>query len=222
MRPQRSTKIIHGDFQPPNEDQLDSIAATEATLDLLIVVTEPEGSPGESVASFETIERQIRARLAHKILVYGLNGSGKTTFSNRLAELLDAVHLNGDAMRAGPQRHLDFSLEARIDQAATAGQWADLICASGANCIVDIIAPTRLCREVFDTTGRALRIFVDTVLEGPYDDTNAMWELPQDNEFDYLVSTKNASLWSTIFADRLRRSIIMSVPNIDAVTWVIR
>lgn len=219
----RPTKIIQGDFQPPNvEGKLDAISRTVPGLDLMIVVTEPEGSPAEPSVSFDTIERQIRARLAFKILVFGFSGSGKTTFAARLAERIDAVHFNGDAMRAGPNRHLDFSLHGRIDQAASAGQWADLVCASGANCVVDIIAPTRLCRTVFDTGDRALRIWLDTIPEDPHEAVNEIWEQPVEGEADYVVKSKNAELWSGLFAATLRRSLIMSVPLVDGITWVMR
>ena len=62
-----------------------------------------------------------------KILVMGLPGSGKTTFTRALAPMLNAVVFNNDEVRANINRDLGFSMEDRVEQARRMGWLCDRI-----------------------------------------------------------------------------------------------
>lgn len=117
-----------------------------------------------------------------KILIFGLPGSGKTTLARPFAEMLGAVHLNADEIR---QRYddWDFSLEGRMRQANRMRHLADGIVLAGGNAVADFIAPTAESREAF---GADYTVWMDTISRGRYEDTNDMFEPPEN--VDYHVS----------------------------------
>ena len=75
-----------------------------------------------------------------KILIMGLPGAGKTTLAVSLAQLLNAVHFNADAVRANICRDLGFSLADRIEQARRIGWLCDQVVAAGHVSIADLFA----------------------------------------------------------------------------------
>ena len=126
-----------------------------------------------------------------KILIFGLPGSGKTTLAKPLCDLLSAVHLNGDDVRRHYEGHdmskWDFTYEGRIHQASRMGMIADGIVRTGKICVADFVCPTQELRDIFKPD---FTVWMNTIPESQYADTNALFEPPTDHRYgiDYHVS----------------------------------
>jgi adenylylsulfate kinase len=111
-----------------------------------------------------------------KILICGLPGSGKTTLAEPLAELLGAVWINADQVR---KRYddWDFTPEGRIRQAQRMRHLSDGVVMAGKVAVTDFVAPTEKARAEFDAD---YVVWMDTIEEGRFEDTNKMFEKPTD------------------------------------------
>src|SRR3977135_416024 len=116
-----------------------------------------------------------RAIMNRKILVMGLPGSGKTTFTRALAPMLNAVVFNNDEGRANINRDLGFSMEDRVEQARRMGWLCDRVVESGGIAIADFICPTPATRAAF---GDAFTVFIDRIQASRFDDTNRVFVPP--------------------------------------------
>jgi len=110
-----------------------------------------------------------------KILIMGLPGAGKTTLAKILSRSLQAVHLNGDRVRETLSSDLGFSLEDRLEQARRMGCMAQLIKESGHYVVADFVCPTNETRRLFNADWT---IWMNTINEGRFEDTNALFEPP--------------------------------------------
>ena len=111
-----------------------------------------------------------------KILVMGLPGSGKTTFSHELVKRLMMHHTvtwyNADVVREQAD-DWDFSDAGRYRQVQ---RMRDLADASELDFVVcDFVCPTEELREVFKAD---IVIWMDTIRSGRYSDTNKIFEPP--------------------------------------------
>ena len=117
-----------------------------------------------------------------KILIYGLPGSGKSTLAEPFAELVNGIWLNADKIR-----HMyddwDFTPEGRIRQAQRMRYLADGVVMSGKIAVADFVCPTEEARKVFAPD---FTVWMDTISRGRYEDTNDMFETPE--QVDYHVS----------------------------------
>ena len=109
-----------------------------------------------------------------KILIFGLPGSGKTTLAKPLAELLNAVHINADEVRK-EYDDWDFSPAGRMRQANRMRYLSDGAIKAGRAVVTDFVAPTEAAREAFDPD---FTIWMDTIKQGRFEDTNALFEKP--------------------------------------------
>ena len=123
------------------------------------------------------------------ILIMGLPGSGKTTLANELAPMLNAKRLNADEVRK-EANDWDFSEEGRKRQAKRMADFALKLKQDGNFVVADFICPTPEARALFSAD---FIIWVDTITEGRFDDTNKMFVKP--NKFDYHVTTQDAKNW---------------------------
>ena len=114
-----------------------------------------------------------------KILICGLPGSGKTTLAKPLANLLGAVHINADVVRTSYD-DWDFTPEGRIRQAQRMRHLADGVVMAGKIAVADFVCPTEQARIEFapDYT-----VWMDTINEGRFEDTNKMFEKPTDVDY---------------------------------------
>ena len=119
-----------------------------------------------------------------KILIFGLPGSGKTTLAKPFSELIGAIHINADEIRK-EYDDWDFTPEGRMRQAMRMKYLADGIVKAGKICVADFVAPTPEARKEF---GADFTIWMDTIKEGRFEDTNKMFVDPNQDDINYHVS----------------------------------
>ena len=128
----------------------------------------------------------------------GLPGSGKTTLANELGPMLNAKRLNADEVRK-EANDWDFSEEGRKRQAKRMSDEALKIKKEGNNVIADFICPTPEARDLFPAD---YIIWVDTIKEGRFDDTNKMFVKP--DKYDFHVTTQDAKNWAPKIYEKLK------------------
>ena len=132
------------------------------------------------------------------ILIMGLPGAGKTTLANELSKLIDCKRLNADEIRKAAN-DWDFSEEGRKKQAIRMSDAALKIKKEGKNVIADFICPTPEARELFPAD---YIVWVDTIKEGRFEDTNQMFVKPE--KFNFHVTTQDAKLWASKIKEDLK------------------
>jgi hypothetical protein len=137
--------------------------------------------------------------MTERVLIMGLPGAGKTTLAEQLVKrLTEAGHsvlwLNADQVRKDHD-DWDFSLEGRMRQAT---RMRDLAAESVADFVIaDFVAPLHDMRIVFAADWT---IWMDTLDEGRFEDTNQLFERPGNWNYDFHITEKNADHWSESIA----------------------
>jgi adenylylsulfate kinase len=121
-----------------------------------------------------------------RILIMGLPGAGKTTLAQALQARLNCAWLNADVIRK-KYNDWDFSVEGRVRQSQRMREQADLV--SSNYVIADFIAPLKQMRDIYAAD---YVIWMDTITEGRFEDTNRVFEPPETydlriTDFDYSV-----------------------------------
>ena len=124
------------------------------------------------------------------ILIMGLPGAGKTTLANELSKLIECKRLNADEIRK-VANDWDFSEEGRKRQAKRMADFALKLKNDGDYVVADFICPTPEARSLFPAD---FIVWVDTIKEGRFDDTNKMFIKP--DKYHFQVTTQDAKNWA--------------------------
>lgn len=127
----------------------------------------------------------------------GLPGAGKTTLAAALnANLFPySTWLNADDVRK-EYNDWDFSEDGRIRQAARMRRLADEN--PYQYVIIDMVAPLPEMRSIIEPD---YIVFVDTIKEGRYTDTNKIFVPP--NNFNFHVTEQDAVKWACAIAKKI-------------------
>jgi adenylylsulfate kinase len=139
-------------------------------------------------------------QMTQRILIMGLPGAGKTTLAEKLRARLDAhdkktVWLNADRVRE-EYNDWDFSEAGRIRQSKRMRDLADKLNSDYA--IADFVAPLVEMRNNYKADWT---IWVDTIREGRYADTNAIFQEPE--YYDFRITEQNSEKWADFIADHI-------------------
>lgn len=116
-----------------------------------------------------------------KILIMGLPGAGKTHLALRLHVHLNCAWYNADAVRK-MANDWDFSDAGRRRQSERMNTIATFEAVRGRTVICDFVCPTGETRKNFNAD---ITIWMDTIEAGRYDNTNKIFEEPE--EVDYRI-----------------------------------
>ena len=117
----------------------------------------------------------------------GLPGSGKTYLTERLVPLLSAAWFNADKIRE-MTNDWDFSDQGRVRQASRMKTYADFEKSHGRLVICDFVCPTKETRQMFDAD---FTVWMDTIKEGRFENTNRLFERPCKVEMRITEWTNN-------------------------------
>lgn len=142
--------------------------------------------------------------MSYTILIMGLPGAGKTTLAKELQTKLENINKTVVWYNADQVRKMfndwDFSEEGRIRQASRMQTLA-----SNSNTdyvIVDFIAPLEKMRDIVNAD---FTIWVDTIQEGRYEDTNKLFVPPL--VYDVRVTEQNAEYWASVAVSLLTKPL---------------
>ena len=139
--------------------------------------------------------------MTRRILIMGLPGSGKTTLAKELQKQLQIANqqigwLNADEIRE-QYNDWDFSETGRIRQAKRMRELADKLTAYD-YMIADFVAPLVEMRNIYKADWT---VWVDTIREGRYADTNKMFVEPE--VYDFRVNEQNCEKWAEFIANHI-------------------
>ena len=135
--------------------------------------------------------------MTKRILVMGLPGAGKSTLAAALnANLFPySTWLNADKVRE-EHNDWDFSEDGRIRQAARMRRLADEN--PYQYTIIDMVAPLPEMRSIIEPD---YIVWVDTIKEGRYTDTNKIFVQPE--HVDFRVTEQDAVMWACTIAKKI-------------------
>lgn len=135
-----------------------------------------------------------------RILIMGLPGAGKTTLAEALREELwregrTVTWLNADKVRE-EHNDWDFSYNGRIRQSVRMFELSQK--ATTDYVIADFVAPLEAQRKFFEADWT---IWVDTIEQSRYEDTNKMFDKPEI--YDFRITEQWAEKWAPYIAHHI-------------------
>lgn len=135
--------------------------------------------------------------MCKRILIMGLPGAGKTTLAQYVLERLQnagksVMWLNADDVRE-KFNDWDFSIEGRIRQSKRMREMADEFDTDFVIC--DFVCPLKEMRKNFDADWT---VWVDTIKEGRFDDTNRLFVPP--DIYNFRITVQDAAVQSELVA----------------------
>jgi adenylylsulfate kinase len=132
-----------------------------------------------------------------RILIMGLPGAGKTTLAlNLFAKLSpNVLWLNADEIRK-KFNDWDFTEQGRLRQSLRMREIADV--SNKDYVIADFVCPLPAMR---DNYAADFTVWVDTINEGRYEDTNRIFDPPI--KYDVRVTEQDAAKWSKIILEKI-------------------
>jgi len=139
--------------------------------------------------------------MTKRILIMGLPGAGKTTLALNLINFLhpDVIWLNADEVRK-KYNDWDFSTEGRIRQSQRMRHLADV--SEVKYVVADFVCPLPEMRNIYDPH---FVIWVDTITEGRFQDTNNAFVPP--DYYDTRVTEQDAGRWAKIIYEQISHKI---------------
>jgi adenylylsulfate kinase len=139
--------------------------------------------------------------MSYRILIMGLPGAGKTTLALNLLNYFssDVLWLNADQIRR-KFNDWDFSEAGRIRQSRRMREIADV--SNREYIIADFVCPLQEMRDIYDPD---FLIWVDTIAEGRFEDTNRAFVAPA--QYDVRVTEQDAGKWATIIYEQISHKI---------------
>lgn len=138
-----------------------------------------------------------------KILIMGLPGAGKTTLAQALKNIIEKDFRTVDWHNADAVRQQfndwDFSEMGRIRQSIRMRELADQSTCDYV--IADFVAPLEEMRHNFKADWV---VWVDTIDQGRYQDTNKMFVEP--NLYDFRVPEQSAIKWAAFVWDHIKNN----------------
>jgi adenylylsulfate kinase len=136
-----------------------------------------------------------------KILVMGLPGSGKSTLAEKLTieicKNMPAQHINADVIRE-EYNDWDFTMEGRIRQAERMRDLSIKSIEMGVIPICDFVCPTQETRKIMSAD---LTVWMDTITQSDYKDTNQIFQPPSADEYSIRVYSFDSDKWANTLAD---------------------
>lgn len=117
--------------------------------------------------------------MKEKIIIWltGNSGVGKTTLARILKERLNAIHIDGDEMRASISETAGFSRKDRHEHNMRCARLVKVLHSQGFNIVVSVIAPFQETRDEINTIIQPIWIYVKR--EQPLDGDKP-YEIPQN------------------------------------------
>jgi adenylylsulfate kinase len=141
-----------------------------------------------------------------RVLIFGLPGSGKTYLAQELVNLMgeQVAWFNADKVRE-EANDWDFSEEGRLRQKQRMKDLCTEAEAQGKIAIADFVCPFDQARVEFDAD---FTVWVDTIEEGRFADTNAVFEVPDTSTCDYIVYEQRGDVDAKLIAWELGERFI--------------
>lgn len=144
-----------------------------------------------------------------RILICGLPGSGKSTLAKRLVETLDnAMWHNADDIRE-LFNDWDFSPQGRERQMKRMTDYCLKTVGNGNYAIADFVCPTNELRRKFNPE---YVIWMDTIEEGRFEDTNKIFEKP-DATINVDVVIRKEDWWTQEAVEKIARLIAVDIKD---------